>query len=206
MSDEYDGLSPGLAEASRLADEKAGRIAPDAWRQKVFDAATLQGMTFPPLKFILPGYVPEGATLLVSRPKLGKSWLVLDLAIATAAGRFTLGELKPSQGDVLYLALEDGKRRLQRRITKLLPTFSFSWPPQLKIATEWRRADQGGLPDIESWIASVETPRLIIIDTLAQFRKVPNGRTQGYTDDYAAISELQKLASKHKCRNRSSSP
>jgi AAA domain len=108
MSDKYDGLSPGLAEASRLADEKAGRIAPDAWRQKVFDAATLQGMTFPPLKFILPGYVPEGATLLVSRPKLGKSWLVLDLAIATAAGRFTLGELKPAGGCPL-----SGARRWQ---------------------------------------------------------------------------------------------
>jgi hypothetical protein len=67
----------------------------------------------------------------------------------------------------------------------------------LIIATEWRRADQGGIADIESWIASVEAPRLIIVDTLAQFRKVPNGRTQGYTDDYAAISELQKLASKH---------
>jgi len=45
----------------------------DAWRQKIFDAATLQTMTFAPLKFILPGFVPEGATLLVSRPKLGKS-------------------------------------------------------------------------------------------------------------------------------------
>lgn len=180
----------------RQKNRREAEAGSNAWRQKVFDAAALQGMTFPPLKFILPGIVPEGATLLVSRPKLGKSWLVLDLAIATAAGRFTLGELNPSQGDVLYLALEDGKRRLQRRITKLLPTFSFSWPPQLKIATEWRRADQGGIADIESWIASVETPRLIIIDTLAQFRKVPTGKTS-YADDYAAISELQKLASKH---------
>ena len=41
-------------------------------------AASLQTMTFPPLKLIVPGIVPEGATLLVSRPKLGKSWLVLD--------------------------------------------------------------------------------------------------------------------------------
>jgi RecA-family ATPase len=73
-------------------------------------------MTFQPLKFILPGLVPEGATLLVARPKFGKSWLVLDIAIAIAAGRFTLGQLKPVQGDVLYLALEDGPRRLQRRL------------------------------------------------------------------------------------------
>src|SRR5262249_33618279 len=105
-------------------------------------------MTFPPLRFVLPGLIPEGASLLVSRPKLGKSWLVLDLAIATAGGLFILG-FKPSPGAVLYLALEDGRRRLQRRMTKLLPTSSGSWPPGLTIATEWPRAKEGGLSDIE---------------------------------------------------------
>ena len=115
-------------------------------------------------------FVPEGATLLVSRPKFGKSWFVLDIAIAIAAGRFTLGQLKPVQGDVLYLALEDGPRRLQRRITKLLPSFSGSWPSSFKIATEWSRADQGGLDDIEHWLRAAKTPRLVTIDTLAQFR------------------------------------
>jgi hypothetical protein len=154
-------------------------------------------MTFPPLKFVLPGFVPEGATLLVSRPKLGKSWLVLDLAIATAAGRFTLGDMKPIQGDVLYLALEDGRRRLQRRLTKLLPTFAERWPSRLTFATEWPRADQGGLAQIEAWVSSAEAPRLAIVDTLAHFRKVPTGKAQLYADDYAAISDLQKLASKH---------
>jgi AAA domain len=164
---------------------------------RVFNAAALQTMTFPPLKFILPGLVPEGATLLVSRPKFGKSWLVLDIAIATAASRFTLGELKPSTGDVLYLALEDGRRRLQRRITKLLPTFSGTWPTRMEIATEWPRADQGGLSSIEKWLTEHPSARLVIVDTLAQFRKLTNGKTQIYAEDYAAISGLQKLASKY---------
>jgi AAA domain len=165
--------------------------------QRIFSAAALQRMTFPPLKFILPGLVPEGATLLVSRPKFGKSWLALDVAIATAADRFTLGTLKPSAGDVLYLALEDGRRRLQRRITKVLPTFSITWPKNLEIATEWPRADQGGLADIERWLVAHPNARLVVIDTLAQFRKLSNGKGQLYPEDYAAISGLQKLASKH---------
>ena len=167
------------------------------WSDRVFSAADLQTQTFPPLKFIVPELVPEGATLLVSRPKLGKSWLVLDIAIAVASGRFTLDSMKPIQGDVLYLALEDGPRRLQRRLTKLLPTFGEKWPPRLKFATECPKADQGGLNDIEQWISTVEAPRLVIVDTLAQFRKAPNGKAQVYTEDYGAIAELQKLASKH---------
>src|SRR5437879_6084365 len=80
---------------------------PDAggWRSRVCNAAELQNRSFPPMRWVVPSIVPEGATLLVSRPKLGKSWLMLDLAVAIAAGRFTLGEIKPAQGAVLYLAL-----------------------------------------------------------------------------------------------------
>jgi AAA domain len=181
-------------EAAR-ADNRPSALS--AMAERIFSAASLQTMTFPPLKFILPGLVPEGATLLVSRPKFGKSWLALDVAIATAAGRFTLGTLKPSAGDVLYLALEDGPRRLQRRITKVLPTFSITWPKNLEIATEWPRADQGGLADIEQWLKANPNARLVTVDTLAQFRKLSNGKGQLYPEDYAAISGLQKLASKY---------
>src|SRR5262245_65929760 len=94
---------------------------PKTWQDRVFTAEALQHMTFPPLRFVLPGLIPEGATLFVSKPKLGKSWLVLNLALATAPhGRFTLGDLKQDNGYVLYLALEDGPRRLQRRRNMLL--------------------------------------------------------------------------------------
>jgi predicted ATP-dependent serine protease len=162
-----------------------------------FTAAELQTMTFPPMKFVLPGLVPEGATLVVSRPKLGKSWMVLDIALAVAAERFTLGELKPVSGDVLYLALEDVRRRLQRRLTRLLPTFGDQWTDRLRFATEWPRAHMGGVAQIEQWIASVAAPRLVIIDTLAQFRQPTTGKSNIYSDDYQAITGLQKLASKH---------
>jgi hypothetical protein len=48
------------------------------------------------------------------------------------------------------LALEDSKRRLQRRMTKLLPTFAGKWPEKLTIATKWRRLHEGGLDDIRA--------------------------------------------------------
>jgi len=167
------------------------------WNDRTFTAAALQHMTFPPLKFIVPELIPEGATLLVSRPKLGKSWLVLDIAIAVSSGRFTLGSMEPIQGDVLYLALEDGPRRLQWRLTRLLPTFGENWSDRITFATEWPRADQGGLADIEKWVSSVEAPRLVIVDTLAQFRKAANTKAQLYAEDYATMAELRNLASRH---------
>jgi hypothetical protein len=188
--------------ADRERDEQRKRTngeAPARLELRMFTAKALRTMAFPPLSYLLPGLIPEGLCLLVSRPKLGKSWLVLDLAIATAEGRFVLGELKPESGEVLYLAMEDGRRRLQRRLTRLLPTFSGTWPAGLTMATEWPRSDQG-ITEIENWIKETtraeKCPRLIIVDTLAQFRNLATGKNV-YLEDYAAISGLQKLASKY---------
>ena len=54
---------------------------------------------------MVPGLIPEGVTLLASRPKLGKSWLVLQITTAVANGVVTLTPSDhPAVGDVLYLA------------------------------------------------------------------------------------------------------
>ena len=146
----------------------------------------------------MPRLVPEGVALLAGRPKIGKSWLALDTAIGCTADRFVLGSFKPAQGDVLYLALEDGARRLKRRLEKLLP-LAKEWPNQLKLAPmgDWPRADQGGLEKIEAWCASSTNPVLIVIDTLARFRKPADGKQQSYAADTEAIAGLQRIAIKY---------
>lgn len=55
----------------------------------------------------MPGLIPEGVTILGGKPKIGKSWLALDMCLAVAAGRTCLGDTVPIEGDVLYAALED---------------------------------------------------------------------------------------------------
>jgi hypothetical protein len=123
------------------------------WRENTFTAATLQRMTFEPVRYVVPQYIPEGVTLLIGRPKIGKSWLALDLAVACSSDLTVLGSLKPAEGAVLYLALEDSRRRLQSRLDKLLSTFGDAWPERMTIveAGGWCRADQGGLEDIDDW-------------------------------------------------------
>src|SRR5215218_278488 len=96
-----------------------------------FSAAELQHMRFPPIKYVVPGYIAEGLTLFAGKPKLGKSWLLLHAAIAVARGGYTLGDVECVEGDVLYCALEDNKRRLQSRMSKLVQTFQ-PWPKRLR--------------------------------------------------------------------------
>ncbi|WP_261763881.1 AAA family ATPase, partial [Pseudonocardia asaccharolytica] len=77
-------------------------------------------MTFPEPRWAVPGLVCEGVTLLAGPPKVGKSWLSLNLALDIAAGRPALGSIEVEPGPVLYLALEDTPRRLQSRMRTVL--------------------------------------------------------------------------------------
>jgi RecA-family ATPase len=170
----------------------AGFAAAKPSRLEFFTAAELQRMELPPIKFTIDGYVAEGLTILAGKPKIGKSWMALDWALAVAYGGFALGSILCSQGDVLYAALEDNQRRLKKRIQQLMPPGS-EWPDQLSLCTAIRRLDAGGIDDVRAWANSVPSPRLVIIDTFALFRP-PRQREANYDSDYAALSPLQNLA------------
>jgi len=183
-------LQQRVAEAPSWVPEpsKAGK----GWRASVITASELKGKKFNPVRYVVPGYIAEGVTIFAGKPKIGKSWMLYDICLASAADRFVLGEIKPSQGDVLYLALEDSQRRLKKRLEKLWPMGS--WPTQLTLATEWHKADAGGLRDLEDWCTSVANPLLIVVDTLEKFRPPVKPGTPPYTADYLAIEGLHKLA------------
>jgi hypothetical protein len=163
------------------------------WREQIITAKALRTEKFAQVNFFVLGLMPEGVTLLVSKPKLGKSWLILDLCSAATTGRYTLGSIKPAQGDVLYVALEDSTRRLQRRLSKLLPSFNGEWPEGLRLATKWNRLHEGGAHALREWCLSVERPTLMAIDTLALIRPPAKPSQQAYQSDYEAMTFLHDL-------------
>src|SRR5262249_37091445 len=165
-----------------------------SWREQIMTAKHLQTREFAPISYVIPDLVPEGLSLLVGRPKLGKSWMGLDMCVAVAGARYCLGQRKPDEGDVLYCALEDNERRLRRRLDRLLPPKSHAWPERLHMATQWRRLDKGGRDDLEEWAESVPKPRLIVLDTLAGVR--PIRAQNGYMEDYESVVTLHRLANK----------
>ncbi len=120
--------------------------------------------------------------------------MVLDLAIGIATGKTVLGSAHVEQGDVLYCALEDNGRRLQRRVTKLISPFGEEWPDRLTLTTRWRRLDEGGVDDIEEWCGSVANPRLVLLDTLAGVRPARGGTDTLYEGDYKALRDVHRFA------------
>jgi hypothetical protein len=134
----------------------------------IIPAPELQTTTFPPVSWIVEGLLPEGITLFAGKPKLGKSWLALQIGYGIASGSEVLGR-PAQQGSVLYAALEDNNRRLKHRMCKIAP-YTATWPERLHFATEWPRLDDGGLDAFRSWVDATPDARLLIVDTLATVR------------------------------------
>jgi hypothetical protein len=113
---------PELVPFEECKKQEEARASPAKEKaSKLYTAGDLQWMEFPPLRFIIPGYLVEGLTILVGKPKRGKSWMALDWVLAVAHGGHAFGTIQCDVGDCLYMALEDSPRRMQRRIRQLLP-------------------------------------------------------------------------------------
>jgi hypothetical protein len=151
-------------------------------------------LPFGPTRWVVPGVLPEGLTLLVGKPKKGKSWMALNMCEAVAVGGVVFGTKRVDQGDTLYLALEDNTKRLQKRLRKVLD--GRAAPEKMYLHTVWPRLDEGGAEQLDAWLTEHPEARLVVIDTLAKIRK-PAGGANVYAEDYAALELLLPLAQKH---------
>ena len=69
-------------------------------------------------EYIIYKMMYPGLYILAGAPKIGKSWLALDLCMSVANGEKFLKH-DTNTGQVLYLSLEDNLLRLQNRIYEL---------------------------------------------------------------------------------------
>jgi hypothetical protein len=177
---------------------RPGADMPNEWRKhnapETMTAAELMDMEFEPTRWIVPGVLPEGLSLLVGKPKKGKSWMALGMCEAVATGGVAFGTKRVEQGDTLYLALEDNKKRLKKRLQKVLN--GVAAPDNMHLRTEWARLDEGGAERLDAWLTDHPDTRLVVIDTLAKIRQPARG-SNIYTEDYAALEQLLPLAAKH---------
>jgi len=187
--------------ANKAVDETEKRknvaVVPEGGDPGVFDARWLLAEEFPPIKWVVPDILPEGVTILAGKPKLGKSWLAMDLCLGVAHGGAVLGTKLVEGGPCLYLALEDSPRRLQRRLRGLVAGDSEAYaqaPEGLEFATEWPRVGEGCEERLRAWLESHPGARLVVIDTLKKIRPKADVRKGVYDADYEALEPLLPLA------------
>ncbi len=168
--------------------------APPAGHPAIFSLQDLLSWEVPPVRWVIPEVLPEGLTLLTGKPGLGKSWLALSLALSIAAGGMALGTQPVTQGDVLYLALEENARRLQARARQLLASMT-GVPSGMECALAWPRLGEGGLTSLEDYLQAHPNTRLVVIDTWTRLAP-PSGKRHcpQYEGDYKALTPLKRLA------------
>jgi RecA-family ATPase len=178
-----------VAQARRVPKPK--EPAPDRPRRS-YDAGDLVELDMPEPQYVCRPWVSEGVTLVVGRPKVGKTTLLRQLSYhANNKGQF-LGETC-ARADVLFLSLEEGERVMRKKLAAL-----GAKPAQLRgirLEFEWPQG-AAGVEQLRQWLSgrdSALTP-LVIIDSLTRFRIPPSERGHQFTEDYNTVKLLADLA------------
>jgi AAA domain len=155
----------------------------------------LHQQQFAPLRYHIPGIIPEGLTVLAGAPKVGKSWLVLALLLARASGGKALGAIAvPHAENTLYLALEDGDRRMQSRCRTLLRN-DWRYDDPIPERFEYMTTITAGqlVATIAEWLQLC--PRgLVVVDTLGRVLPPAFQGETPYMRDYRVMSSLKQIA------------
>lgn len=143
---------------------------------------------YKPVEFVIDGLIAQGLYILAGAPKVGKSWLALDMCLSIAKGESVLGQ-KTLQGTALYLCLEDSYVRIQNRLYEItdVPT------ENLYFSVMSESIGNGLEEQIESFKIEHCGLKIVFIDTL---QKVRNESESSYGTDYKELSVLKALADK----------
>ncbi len=139
--------------------------------------------------FIWDGVLPAGGTaILAAPPKLGKSHLVLDLALAVSEGKEVFGR-QTKKGPVIYYALEDGEDIVRHRVKNR----GLAGHGDVYIATESPIIGDDDVTLLEEHIEAF-SPVLIIIDTLraTNVGKDKSENEAGYADVVYRIGKVAR--------------
>ncbi|NCC58758.1 MAG: AAA family ATPase, partial [Synergistales bacterium] len=165
-------------------------------RLKKFNAVDLYRANLRSPSWAIDQLIPEGLSVVASPPKVGKSYFVLQAAIAVARGVPFLGQ-RTTKGPVLLLSLEDTEIRLRKRLVQVIPDLR-DIPENLDMMTEFPRLDEDGLSILDDEIKR-NGYRLVIIDTWGKTK--PVGQTKRgenvYETDVRLVSEVKKIADRY---------
>jgi len=141
---------------------------------------------------IIGGLLYSGAYILAGAPKVGKSFLVAQLAYHVSTGQ-ALWNYEVHAGTVLHLALEDDYQRLQERMFRM---FGVEGTDNLHFAVYAKQIGNGLDEQLEKFMREHPDTKLIIIDTLQKIREI-GGEAYSYANDYDIIGQMKKISDRH---------
>ena len=155
---------------------------------KMYSSEYIMNTPMKPIEYCVDGLISQGLFVLAGAPKVGKSWLALDMCLSIAKGEKVLGK-ETLCGHAVYLSLEDSLIRLQNRLYELTDEPS----DNLNFAI-MAESISNGLPEqIEYCRKRFDDLKIVFIDTLQIVR---NESESSYSSDYKELSVMKALADK----------
>ncbi len=173
--------------SQKLTQESSKNFLPTVNLEELFESV------FRDKPAIVENLIYPGTYILAGAPKVGKSFLVAQLAYHIATGQ-RLWDYEVNQSTVLYLALEDDHRRLQKRMNRM---FGVEGTANLYFAITAKKLGEGLEDQLEEFINLHPDTRIIIIDTLQKIRQ-GGSDTYSYANDYECVGTLKKFADRTK--------
>lgn len=178
-----------------------GHTATAPVRQTSWTLDDLMRQQFPALSWAVEGLIPEGLTLLVAAPKIGKSFLTMCLALALCYDGKALGSLDVDPGEVLVIPLDDpSPRRMQERLRKIMDAMGpGERKHELHLEIDWPTLAEGGGEQLDEWLEEHPNCRMVVIDTLSRLRDEESRKSAdpGKPDE-RAMAEFKRIADKHR--------
>lgn len=181
----------------RLTSDKGGVLRWFVPCVDVVDVSELQDKTLPPMKWLIDDLLPVGGVVMLSaKPKMGKSFLAIQLALSVASGGEFLG-FQAQKHEVLYIDLETSQRSMKNRISMMTadaPKGLYLMTPQEVF--EFGNIGNGFESQVDYFLESHKGVKLVIVDTYGLIQGSRTAAQNIYRQEYAEISHLNSWARK----------
>lgn len=158
---------------------------------ETFTASSLMSKQFPPREELIEDMLAPGLYILAGASKIGKSWLVLQIAHCVSMGLPLWGR-KVQKSEVVYFALEDDERRLQNRLLRICSGET----GEITFAIKAEPLGKGFEEQMAKCMNDHPKTKLVIIDTLIMVRE-KSSSGNAYADDYATMTAFKRIAERY---------
>ena len=195
----YDTVAETIetVKKTRLTSDKGGILRWFVPCVDVVDVSELQDKTLPPMKWLIDDLLPVGGVVMLSaKPKMGKSFLAIQLALSVASGGEFLG-FQARKHEVLYIDLETSQRSMKNRISMMTddaPKGLYLMTPQEVF--EFGNIGNGFETQVNYFLESHKGVKLVIVDTYGLIQGSRTAAQNIYRQEYAEISHLNSWARK----------
>ena len=158
-----------------------------------FDSDFFNNTEIKPPEPIIDKILYAGLGMLGAPAKMGKSYLLLQMAFCVAAGEPFMGFRINQPGSVLYLDLQGSKARTKQRMKAM----GYDKMPQgITIVYKSRKTDTGLFTQIDRWLKKAKKPILIIVDMMEQVKGGQRKAEDSYRADNRILEPLHDISLK----------